>query len=115
MNGQYIDQGNLYITDGYVSKISTKLESFDEEVTIEANYSNYGSTTIDIDWTKAKEHDEPTSFQEANSSLYNEWWHGKSTMLFLTYMQSQDGIIQSLIQIHYMMPVITIVTLKPRN
>lgn len=72
MNGQYIDQGNLYITDGYVSKISTKLESFDEEVTIEANYSNYGSTTIDIDWTKAKEHDEPTSFQEANSSLYNE-------------------------------------------
>lgn len=73
MNGQYIDQGNLYITDGYVSKISTKLESFEEEVTIEANYSNYGSTTIDIDWTKAKEHDEPTSFQEANSSLYNEW------------------------------------------
>lgn len=72
MNGQYIDQGNLYITDGYVSKISTKLESFEEEVTIEANYSNYGSTTIDIDWTKAKEHDEPTSFQEANSSLYNE-------------------------------------------
>ena len=72
MNGQYIDQGNLYITDGYVSKISTKLVSFDEEVTIEANYSNYGSTTIDIDWTKAKEHDEPTSFQEANSSLYNE-------------------------------------------
>lgn len=72
MNGQYIDQGNLYITDGYVSKISTKLESFEEEVTIEANYSNYGSTIIDIDWTKAKEHDEPTSFQEANSSLYNE-------------------------------------------
>lgn len=72
MNGQYIDQGNLYITDGYVSKISTKLESFDEEVTIEANYSNYDSTTIDIDWTKAKEHDEPTSFQEANSYLYNE-------------------------------------------
>lgn len=72
MNGQYIDQGNLYITDGYVSKISTKLESFEEEVTIEANYSNYDSTTIDIDWTKAKEHDEPTSFQEANSSLYNE-------------------------------------------
>lgn len=72
MNGQYIDQGNLYITDGYVSKISTKLESFDEEVTIEANYSNYDSTNIDIDWTKAKEHDEPTSFQEANSSLYNE-------------------------------------------
>lgn len=72
MNGQYIDQGNLYITDGYVSKISTKLESFEEEITIEANYSNYDSTTIDIDWTKAKEHDEPTSFQEANSSLYNE-------------------------------------------
>lgn len=72
MNGQYIDQGNLYITDGYVSKISTKLESFEEEVTIVANYSNYDSTTIDIDWTKAKEHDEPTSFQEANSSLYNE-------------------------------------------
>lgn len=71
-NGQYIDQGNLYITDGYVSKISTKLESFEEEITIEANYSNYDSTTIDIDWTKAKEHDEPTSFQEANSSLYNE-------------------------------------------
>ena len=72
INGQYIDQGNLYITDGYVSKISTKLESFEEEVTIEANYSNYDSTTIDIDWSKAKEHDEPTSFQEANSSLYNE-------------------------------------------
>lgn len=72
MNGQYIDQGNLYITDGYVSKISTKLESFEEEITIVANYSNYDSTTIDIDWTKAKEHDEPTSFQEANSYLYNE-------------------------------------------
>ena len=72
MNGQYIDQGNLYITDGYVSKISTKLKSFEEEITIEANYFNYDSTTIDIDWTKAKEHDEPTSFQETNSSLYNE-------------------------------------------
>lgn len=95
MNGQYIDQGNLYITDGYVSKISTKLESFEEEVTIEANYSNYDSTTIDIDWTKAKEHDEPTSFQEANSSLYNEMvaWKIDSVVPYLYAKPGWDNTI----------------------
>lgn len=95
MNGQYIDQGNLYITDGYVSKISTKLESFEEEITIEANYFNYDSTTIDIDWTKAKEHDEPTSFQEANSYLYNEMiaWKIDSVVPYLYAKPGWDNTI----------------------
>lgn len=68
----YDEYGYVELTDdGYISKITTSANALGERVNITVTYSDFESTTCDIDFSSINESNIPTSFMEAEPALYN--------------------------------------------
>ena len=65
----------------------------EEEVEIKATFTNIGSTTVDIDFSKGEYQALPTNWQEANSSLYEEFvaWGIEEVVPYMYIKQNYEG------------------------
>ena len=80
------DEGNL-------STINADFLMEEEEVSINTSFSNIGNSVIDIDFDTAVESKDPTTWEEANISLYNELvlWGIEDVVPFLFVKQNYEG------------------------
>ena len=79
--------------DGSLNIISSTFYMDEEEVEIKATFTNIGSTTVGIDFSKGEYQALPTNWKEANSNLYEELveWGIDEVVPYMYIKQNYEG------------------------
>lgn len=84
----YLGDGTITLDSAeHLKQAKAKMSDGENKYDLTIDYSDYGASSVDIDFSKAKEPDHPTSFEEAHPNLAKEMkaWNIYDAVPFLYY------------------------------